>query len=250
MAKRTVLVTGGAKRLGARIAEALADQGHRLVIHCRHSVAEAEALANRIGALGIVQGDLADLSDVPALFGRARRVAGGVIDGLVNSASAFTFDRPPEVSARLLADLHSVNAGAPVLLTNALAAQDDLVDGAVVNLLDQKLLNPNPDFFSYSTAKYALGGATVMLDQALGSRIAVNGVAPGIALPSGGQTDEDYRAVASRNPLARPVAPHDVAAAVAYLIGSRGVRAQTLFVDCGQRFVPSARDVMFEAAHG
>ena len=250
MIKRTVLITGGAKRLGATIAERLADEGHRIILHCRKSVQEAKGLANRIGALGIVEGDLADMSDIVALFARARELAGGVIDGLVNNASAFTFDRPPEVSARRLGDLYAVNAVAPVLLTNALAAQEDLTDASVVNMLDQKLVNPNPDFFSYSMAKYALSGATVMLDQALGPRIAVNAVAPGIALPSGGQSEEEFRAVASRNPLARAVDPEDVAAAAAYLIGSRGVRAQTLFVDCGQRFVPSPRDVMFERTHG
>ena len=250
MRLRTVLVTGAAKRLGARIAAALTEAGHRVVLHCHQSVDEAVALAGRIGALGVVPGDLANADTVDALFARAREMAGALIDGLVNSASEFSFDRPPDVSLDLLRRLHSLNAAAPVLLACALALQEDVMDGAIVNLLDQKLVNPNPDFFAYSMAKHALAGATTMLDQALGPRIRVNAVAPGIALPSGGQSEAEYRAVASRNPLGRPVNPDDVARAVSYLIGSCGVRAQTLFVDCGQRFVPSARDVMFEAAHG
>lgn len=250
MRRRTVLVTGGAKRIGARIVRALAAAGHRVVIHYGRSAGEAEALAAECGAAGVVQADLAEENAVTGLIDRARAVAGGPIDGLVNSASEFSFDRPPAVSAALLPRLYAINASAPVWLASALAEQHDVSDGAVVNLLDQKLANPNPDFFSYSLSKYALAGATIMLDSALGPRTTVNAVAPGITLPSGGQSERDYQAVASRNLLRRAVDPDDVAAAVTYLIGSSGIRAQTLYVDCGQRFVPSARDVMFDAAHG
>ena len=97
---------------------------------------------------------------------------------LVNNASLFSYDRPPITEAAALREHMAVNLDAPVLLASALAAQDDL-RGAVVNILDQKIANLNPDFFSYSCGKIALAGATTMLAQALGSRIRVNAVSPG-----------------------------------------------------------------------
>lgn len=245
MRARTVLVTGGARRLGAAIVRRLAADGNRVVIHYGFSRAEAEALASEVGAVGIVQGDLADSGAISALFDRARDLA-GPIDALVNSASAFEFDTPPNSDAARMARLYAIDCVAPVLLTDALARQDDVEDGAVVNVLDQKLANLNPDFFSYTCAKAALAAATVMQAQALAPRVRVNAVAPGLTLPSADQTDVEFAAVASANLLHRPVGVDFVADAVAYLIGSHGVTGQTVYVDCGQRFQPRNRDVMFQ----
>ncbi|MEG3124775.1 SDR family oxidoreductase [Sphingomonas sp. GB1N7] len=247
---RAILVTGGAKRLGAVIARRLAADGARVVLHYGSSRGAAEALAEEIGAAGVVQGDLADSAGIDDLFARARGVAGGPIHGLVNSASAFEYDTPPALDPALLARLYAIGHSAPVLLASALARQDDLGEGAVVNLLDQKVTNPNPDFFSYTGGKVALAGATAMLAQALGPRIRVNAVAPGITLPSGDQSEAEFRAVASENVLRRPVDPADVADAVAFLLDARGLNGQTVFVDCGQRFLKRDRDVMFERARG
>lgn len=247
MLTRTVLVTGGAKRLGAAIVRRLAAGGHRVVIHHASSHREAGALAIESGAAGIVQGDLADSGAIDALFERARGVAGPV-DGLVNSASAFAFDTPPHSDAALMARLYAINGAAPALLTDALARQGDIADGMVVNLLDQKLANLNPDFFAYTCAKAALAAATVMQAQALAPRVRVNAVAPGLTLASADQSPEEFAAVASLNLLRRPVGADAVADAVAYLIGSHGVTGQTLYVDCGQRFLACDRDVMFERA--
>lgn len=245
----TVLVTGGAKRLGAAIARAVAAAGARVVIHYGRSAAEAEALAAELDG-ATVQGDLADTAGAAALFARARAAAGGPIAGLVNSASMFEYDRPEGIDPALAARLHAVNAVTPALLAAALAAQDDVDDGAVVNLLDQKLANPNPDFFSYSLSKYALAGATEMLAQALAPRVRVNAVAPGITLPSGDQSEADFAAVARDNLLRRPVGAANVAEAVVYLLGARSVTGQTLYVDGGQRFVKRDGDVMFEGRDG
>ncbi len=224
MTSRTVLITGAAKRLGAHIARRLA--------------AELDA--------PMVQGDLAELDGIEALFARARTAAGGSIDGLVNSASAFVFDRPPETDAALMTRLYAINAAAPALLASALARQDDVRDGAVVDILDQKLANPNPDFFAYSCAKFALAGANTMLAQALGPRIAVNAVAPGLTLQSGDQSDAEFAAAASKNLLGRPIGAGAVAEAVSFLLTARGLCGQTLYVDCGQRFCRRDGDVMFE----
>jgi NAD(P)-dependent dehydrogenase (short-subunit alcohol dehydrogenase family) len=251
---RTMLVTGGAKRLGAAIVRRLAADGHAVVVHQGHSPDEAVALVGEIVAGGgravTVAGDLSDLGTIGDLFTTARAAIGGPIHGLVNCASRFEFDRPPSVDPVLFAELGAINCGAPVLLASALASQDDVSDGAVVNLLDQKVANLNPDFFSYTCGKIALEGATRMLAQALGPRIRVNAVSPGLTLPSGDQSDEEFAAVASDNLLRRPVGAEAVADAVAWLLTAKGVTGQNIFVDCGQRFLARDGDVMFETRHG
>ncbi len=240
-----VLVTGGAKRLGAAIARAVARAGHVPVIHYGSSRDAAEALAAELGGVA-VQGDLSDLADVPALFARA--CEGGAIDGLVNSASLFEYDAPDAPDPALAARLYAVNVMAPSLLAAALAKQGR--EGAVVNLLDQKLANPNPDFYSYTLSKAALAQATVLMAQAFAPHVRVNAVAPGLTLPSGGQSDEAFEAIASDNLLQHPVGARRVAEAVLYLLHAHAVTGQTVFVDCGQRFVKSGRDVMFGTDHG
>lgn len=250
-AERTVLVTGAARRLGATIARHLADSGEgagwRVAIHHHNSGEEAEALSRQLGGSIVLTGDLADPATPAALVAAARSGFGAPLMAVVNSASLFDYDTPPDVSAASLERHARVNLDAPVLLACALAAQDDLGDGAVVDVLDQKVANLNPDFFAYSCAKIALEGATTMLAQALGPRIRVNAVSPGLTLPSADQSEAEFQAVASRNTLRRPVDPEDVARAVAFLLDARGIAGQNLFVDCGQRFLPLPRDVMFES---
>ncbi|MBX9881659.1 MAG: SDR family NAD(P)-dependent oxidoreductase [Sphingomonas sp.] len=242
---RTAIVTGGARRIGAAIARRLAAGGWRVVVHhCRSDVAAQGLAAVLPGAVALEQ-DLALPGAAAALLGAARARLGGPIAAIVNNASLFEFDTPGAIDPALIEAHVALNLTAPALLAEALAAQDDLAEGAVVNLLDQKIVNLNPDFFAYSCTKVALAGATVMLDQALGPRVRVNAVAPGLTLPSLDQSEAEYQAVARRNLLARPVRAEAVADAVAYLLEARAVRGQTLFVDCGQRFLPRRRDVMF-----
>ena len=243
---RTVLVTGAARRLGAVIARHLAGEGWGVAIHHLHSADDAEALSAELPGSIVLAGDLADAETPVALIAAARAGFDAPLMAIVNSASLFEYDTPPALTAASLERHHAVNLEAPVLLASALAAQDDLAEGAVVNILDQKLANPNPDFFSYSCAKFALAGATTMLAQALGPRIRVNAVSPGLSLPSADQTEAEFHAAASRNLLRRPVDPQNIARAVAFLLEARGVQGQDLFVDCGQRFLAKTRDVMFE----
>jgi len=245
-----VLVTGGARRIGAGISRRLALRGHDVAIHHHHAQGDAEALLAGIVAAGgrgcIVQGELADPATAGALIAAAREGLGGPVSGLVNNASQFAFDALPIADFALLDQHMRVNLGAPVALASALAMQDDLDDGAVVNLLDQKVDNLNPDFFTYTCSKAALAAATQMMAQALAPRIRVNAVSPGLTLPSLDQSDEQFSEHARQNVLQRAVALDDVAAAVEHLLTSRSITGQNLFVDCGQRFLARDGDVMFE----
>ena len=250
MQQKNVLVTGGAKRIGAAIVERLANEGHGVVIHCHHSRTDAEVRAQRIvragGRAAVVGGDLSDTRATSWMVAKARSAIGGSIDGLVNSASAFDYDSPDQIDPDLSLLLYTVNCVAPNLLASAIMAQDDVENGSIVNILDQKLANPNPDFFSYTMAKYALSGSSKMLAQMLNDRFAVNSVAPGLTLASGDQSAEEFAQVASQNLLKRPVGAAMVADAVAFLLSSRGITGQTVYVDCGQRFQTRDRDVMFD----
>jgi NAD(P)-dependent dehydrogenase (short-subunit alcohol dehydrogenase family) len=247
---RTVLVTGGGKRLGAAIVRALAGAGHRVVIH-HHAPHDEDAanLARELDPVGervaTVAGDLADPAAPPVILRAAREIMRGPIDGLVNSASLFEFDRPPAFDPALLAKLMPVNLSASVALACALAQQTDLIDGSVVNLLDQKVANLNPDFFSYTLTKVALEGATTMLAQSLAPKVRVNAVAPGLTLKSGDQTEAEFQKVASENLLRRPVGAEAIGEAVVFLMTTTALTGQTLFVDNGQRFLKRDGDVMF-----
>ena len=245
-----VLVTGGARRIGAGIARRLALRGHAVAIHHHHAPEDAEALRAAIAAAGgracVVQGELADPDTASALIAAARDGLGGPVDGLVNNASQFAFDALPLTDFALLDQHMRVNLGAPVALASALARQEDLDGGAVVNLLDQKVANLNPDFFTYTCSKAALAAATEMMARALAPRIRVNAVSPGLTLPSLDQTSEEFADHSRQNLLQQPVALEDIAAAVEHLLTARSITGQNVFVDCGQRFLPREGDVMFE----
>jgi NAD(P)-dependent dehydrogenase (short-subunit alcohol dehydrogenase family) len=140
-----------------------------------------------------------------------------------------------------------VNLLAPTLLASLFAAQaKDVADACIVNVLDQKLWNLNPDFFSYTLSKAGLLAATEMMARAYAPQVRVNAVAPGLLLPSSDQTDAEFRAVASVNALRRPINPADVAAAIAFLMDNTGVTGEVIRIDNGQRLVPTERDIMFE----
>jgi len=245
-----VLVTGGARRIGAGIARRLALRGHAVAIHHHNAPDDAAALRDAIAAAGgracVVSGELADAATAPALIAAAREGLGGPVDGLVNNASQFAFDVLPLTDFALLDQHMRVNLGAPVALASALAEQDDLESGAVVNLLDQKVANLNPDFFTYTCSKAALAAATEMMARALAPRIRVNAVSPGLTLQSLDQTAEEFAGHARQNLLQHPVALDDVAATVEHLLTCPSITGQNVFVDCGQRFLPRDGDVMFE----
>lgn len=248
MSEGSVIVTGGAKRMGAAITRRLVQGGARVIMHHRQSQTEADALVAELGPRVVaIDCDLAAAGAAATLVVAARSAFGVPVTGVVNNASLFTFDAAPISNGAALDQHMAVNLTAPVLLVSAMARQPDLVTGAVVNLLDQKLANLNPDFFSYTCSKVALAGATTMLAQAFKGRIAVNAVAPGLTLPSLDQTEVEFAAVASANLLQRPVGADQVASAVAFLLGARGITGQTIYVDCGQRFIPLDHDVMFSA---
>lgn len=250
--RKTILVTGGAKRVGRHIVERLSAAGHRVVIHANAGAAEAEALAKMLHAGGAsawaIAADLSDLGATEALVPRAMKLVGAPLSGLVNSASIFDFDTPEAIDAAAFDRAMAVNLRAPALLSQHFAAQADAgTDNCIVNILDQKLWNMNPDFFSYTLSKAGLLSATDMMARAFAPKVRVNAVAPGLLLPSHDQTQAEFEATASRNPMGRPINLDDVVSAVDFLMSNASLTGQVIHADNGQRMAASARDVIFEA---
>ncbi|MET0320363.1 MAG: SDR family oxidoreductase [Duganella sp.] len=251
-ASPVALVTGAGRRLGRAIALGLARAGWDVAVHYRDSEAEAHAVAAAIGALGrravTLHCDLADEAAVRALLPRAIAQLGPV-RCVVNNASLFDYDSAFDFTvARLDAHMHA-NVAAPILLAQALhaATPADAPAGlaVVINLLDQKLYNLNPDFLSYTLSKAALHTATTVLAQQLAPTVRVVGVAPGITLVSGDQTEAGFASAHQHTPLGRSSTPEDIADSVVYAASARALTGTTLLVDGGQHLVPLQRDVMF-----
>jgi NAD(P)-dependent dehydrogenase (short-subunit alcohol dehydrogenase family) len=248
-----VLVTGAARRLGRQIALELAAHGFDIALHCRTSIDEAQAGAAELRALGArAEVFAADLSDEAACRALVPRVAAHFkrLDAVVNNASNFEYDSAQTFGFAAMERHWRANTGAPVLLAQALHAHlaGCSETGCVVNLLDQKLWNPNPDYFSYTLSKAALQSATVMLAQALAPQLRVCGVAPGVTLVSGPMTDAQFAAAHTLTPLRRSSTPDDIARAVRFLIESPAITGTTLLVDGGQHLAAQPRDVLYLAS--
>lgn len=246
------LVTGAARRIGREIALELARHGFDIAVHYRASADAARATVAYAQALGAqawaFEADLADEAQCRALVPRVVAQCGG-LDAIVNNASRFRYDDVAGFSYSAMEAHWRANTGAPIVLARAL--HEHLVqreaNGCVVNLLDQKLWNPNPDYFSYTLSKAALEAATTLLAQALAPRLRVCGVAPGVTLASGPMTDAEFERARALTPLARSSEPHDVARAVRFLIESPAITGTTLLVDGGQHLHAQPRDVLFLA---
>ena len=242
---RTAIVTGGAKRIGAEIARAMAADGWDVLIHYRHSEEDARALAAELPRARTVQADLATAD------GADRVVA--ALDGmpppalLVNSASTFVYDRFDDFSIEAW-DMHmAANARGPALLSRAFAAAlPEGAGGLIVNMLDAKLSALNPDFFTYTISKIAFAGVHELLARSLASdRIRVNAIAPSVTMVSGPQSRENFEKVHNLNALGRGVDVGEIVAALRFLISVPTITGQTITLDGGQRFLGLTRDVQY-----
>jgi NAD(P)-dependent dehydrogenase (short-subunit alcohol dehydrogenase family) len=247
-----VLVTGSARRLGRAMAIDLGRHGFDVAVHFRASSTEAQLTVNELKSLGAAAHAFgADLADETACRALAPAVVAhfGRIDAIVNSASVFEYDDPSTFTIESMEKHWRANTAPAVLLAQGLYScmRESDQTGCVVNIIDQKLWNPNPDYFSYTLSKAALQAATVMLAQALAPRVRVCGVAPGVTLVSGPMTDSEFDAAHQMTPLNRSSTPEDIARAVRFLIESPAVTGTTLLVDGGQHLNSQSRDVLYLA---
>lgn len=240
---RTAIVTGGAKRIGAALSRALAADGWHLLIHYHGSAAEADALAEELGDAATVCADL-------ALPEAADRIIAGLAGLppprlLVNNASRFIYDAASDFTVDGWNAHLDINLRAPALLSKHFAsiAQGG---GLIVNLLDAKLAQPNPDFFSYTISKMGLYGLTELLARAYAAQgIRVCGIAPSVTMVSGPQSRDNFDAVHGLNALGRGVTAGEIVAALRFILATPTFTGQTIVLDGGQRFLALPRDVQF-----
>ncbi len=253
------LITGGSVRLGREIGLAFARAGWNVACHFNRSKAEAHALCAELRTLGVdalaVQGDLEDEVSCQSIFDTTTAITGPALHCVVNNASLFVPDAGADFDeAQALAQI-KVNLMAPMRFGKWMAALHADADEAtasthrtkpsIIHVLDQKVFNLNPDYFSYTLSKLALERAVSLQAQSLAPTLRVNAVAPGLMYPSGPQTQDNFNRAAQANLLRQPINPADVAASVVFLADNASITGTTVRVDNGQHLVPLARDVMF-----
>ena len=251
------LITGGATRLGRETALAFAQAGWGVACHYRHSQKAAQDLCALIRAQGgsatAVQGDLEDEVSCRQLFDATIRVTGSDLLCVVNNASLFEPDDARAMDEAQALQQLQVNLMAPLRFSRWLAQMHEANpppaqpsgSASVIHVLDQKVFNLNPDYFSYTLSKLALERAVSLQAQALAPTLRVNAVAPGLMYLSGPQSQDNFDKASQANLMRRPLNPRHVADCVVFLAGNAGITGTTLRVDNGQHLVPSPRDIMF-----
>jgi NAD(P)-dependent dehydrogenase (short-subunit alcohol dehydrogenase family) len=247
MSRPAVLVTGGARRIGAAIARQFGAAGWHVVIHCNRSLAAGEALAAELPSAGVEQCDLADDGAALAMI---EQLAARLDDwrALVNSGSVFRPDSVARLDPGTGWEAMQVNALTPAAMAQAyLRVARSSAGRRVIDLTDQKIANPNPDFFSYTMSKHALAATVPMMAMAADPRDRVYALAPGAILASHEQSEADAEVTHRLNLLARRTGPDEVAEAALFLVTGPLASGQTLFIDSGQHLLAQPRDVMYLA---
>ena len=235
---KAALITGGAKRIGAAIARALAERGFSVALHCRDSVADAEANAAELRAIGVqtvvLQAALDDEAAVRSLI-PAATAAIGPIGVLINNASTFERDEWHDAT-RESWDAHiGPNLRAPMVLMQDFAhALPHDASGLIVNMLDQRVWSITPHFVSYTVSKTALWSLTQQMALALAPRIRVNGIGPGPTVPSPRQTEAQFAAQCASVPLQHGSSPAEIGRAVLAMLDLPSLTGQMIALDGGQ----------------
>jgi NAD(P)-dependent dehydrogenase (short-subunit alcohol dehydrogenase family) len=247
---QAAMVTGAGRRIGRAIALGLAGEGWDVAVHFHRSRADAERLVQEISAYGVTSVALGcDLEDADQAAGLIAECASalGPLGCLVNNAALFEYDDLASLEPERWQRHVNVNLLAPLLLAKEFAKQVPAgVTGCIVNMLDQKVFNLNPDFLSYTVTKIGLEGTTRVLAMTLAPRVRVCAVAPGITLSSGKQSEDNFRRAHRFAPLGRSSDVEDVVAAVKFVVNCKSLTGETIVVDGGQHLWPLRRDVQFE----
>ena len=251
MSRPSVLITGGAQRLGAAFSRAFAEAGWHVIIHYRSSHVEAEALAGELPSAEIAQADFAQDGAANAL---AQDLSARLEDwrALINSAAIFEQDSVTALDPAIHDRAMRTNARAPAMLAQSYLAHARASSGRrVIQVTDQKLANPNPDFFSYTMSKHALDATIRMLAMgATHSEDRVYGLAPGAILASHDQSEAEAERSHLLNLRRRRTTPQDVAQAAVMLANGDLASGKTLFVDNGQHLLSQPRDVIYLEREG
>lgn len=247
---KTALVTGAARRIGRHLAMELASNGITVVVHHNGSNTEANEVVDTIAAIGgkahSVQADLSCAKQTMKLVENAGSQIGMPIDILINNASVFHQDRLSSVTPESWDLHHMVNLRAPVLLTQAFAAQVAKgTAGTVINIIDQRVFKLNPQYMSYTASKAGLLAVTKTMAQDLASRgIRVNGIGPGPTLANECQSEDEFEAEASNVPLGKGPSLDEIASGMRFLLETPSLTGQMIALDGGQHLAWRTKDIL------
>lgn len=251
MTRPAVLVTGGAKRIGSEICRRFGRAGWHVIVHYGRSRMEAETLAAALPSAEAAQADLDDWDDGVAII---THLAARLPDFrmLVNNASVFGHDSVSGLAPTVFDEAMQVNAGTPARMTQTFLELAKAAGGRrVVHILDQKLDNPNPDFFSYTMSKHALAATVPMLAMAAADPAdRIYGLCPGAILPSHDQTTDEAERSHRLNLLGRRTAPDEIADTALFLAEGHLRSGEMVFVDSGQHLLAQPRDVIYLEREG
>lgn len=244
---KAVLITGAGARVGAYIARGLAKDGWHICIHFNRSSDKAQALADELneagGSVSIVKANLSVPQDVNTLIERCGRQ----LSALINNASTFKPDTAEDFTTATWDYHRAVNLDAPLRLSSDFAAQAKQ-EGCIINMIDQRVLKPNPQFFTYSLAKAGLYWATKTMAQSFAPNIRVNGIGPGPTLENTEQEAGEFTAEAKATLLGEGSPPETILHGVRYLLSAKAVSGQMIAVDGGQHLVWQTPDLAFGGA--
>ena len=247
---KAVLVTGAGKRIGRAIAVALAADGWYVFVHYNRSEGEADDCLAEVRAVNgdgeTVKADLAKADEARALI-RTCLDRGFDLACVVNNASAFNYDFPDAVDGDVFADAMNVNLLAPMLIAEsyAKAQAEKGAPGCIINMLDNKVFALNPDFYSYTLSKAGLHAATKMMAMAYAPMVRACGIAPGITLISGNQSEESFQKAHKVNLLESGCEPADIVRAVRFIVATPAITGEVLTIDSGHSLMRLPRDVAF-----
>ena len=241
-------------RLGRDFCLAFANAGWNVVCHFQSSVEEAAKTCTDVIHLGrkavAVEGDISNSSEREAIFTQATDATGTHgLGAIINNASVFEPDAGIDFSSETLRRQLEVNTIAPLHLGSMLArAEQTRIGGiapTIIHILDQKVFNLNPDYFSYTVSKLALERTVALQAQALAPRVRVAGIAPGLIYVSGPQGTVNFDLARTANLMRCPTDSKDVAQTAVFLAQNPSITGVTVCVDNGQHLIPSQRDIMF-----
>ncbi len=248
---KQVLVTGGAQRLGAELCREFSAMGWSVWCHYQKSQSEAEELAksleNARAPVRTIRANLSVSHEIDQMMASIER-ASGPLSAIVNNASLFEPDFGTNIDLDAARAQINVNLLAPMYLGQCLERhlkKFEDSDACLIHILDQKVFNLNPAYFSYTLSKLALERAIALQAQSLAPRIRVCGVAPGLMYLSGPQSLANFKIASKINLLKKATNPCDVAKTCFFLASTPSITGTTLCVDNGQHLVPLKNDVMF-----
>lgn len=243
---KTALITGGAKRIGAAIVKNLAENGFNVAIHASSSTDAANGLCDIALKQGVkacaLSADLTDGKSTQGLFKRASETL-GEIDLLVNNASIFEHDSAHQYNGQIWDKHFAIHLKAPSILAASMVAQN-LSDGLIVNIIDQRVFRLNPNFYSYTLSKAALWAATQIMAQSFAPHMRVNAIGPGPTLPNERQAQEDFDKQVAGIPLKRAPALEEFGRTIRYLYETPSITGQMIALDGGQHLAWETPDVV------